>query len=62
VAALGVEKIQNGGHCHGNQGILRFPWQRFQASKPFIHMPYNISIKFHPILSTLNFSRFLWQL
>ena len=33
----------------------------FQASKPFIHMPYNISIKFHPIPSTLNFSRFLWQ-
>ena len=24
-------------------------------------MPYNISIKFHPIPSTLNFSRFLWQ-
>jgi hypothetical protein len=43
--------------------FLRFPWQRqafwnFQASNPFIHMPYNISIKFHPILSTLNFSRF----
>jgi hypothetical protein len=33
----------------------------FQASKPFIYMPYNISIKFHPIPSTLNFSRFLWQ-
>jgi hypothetical protein len=33
----------------------------FQASKPFIHMPYNISIKFHPIPSTLNLSRFLWQ-
>ena len=30
----------------------------FQAAKPFIHMPYNISIKFHPIPSTLNFSRF----
>jgi hypothetical protein len=26
-----------------------------------LHMPYNISIKFHPIPSTLNFSRFLWQ-
>ena len=37
-------------------GILKF-----QASKPFIHMPYNISIKLHPIPSTLNFSRFLWQ-
>ena len=24
-------------------------------------MPYNISIKFHPISSTLNFSRLLWQ-
>jgi hypothetical protein len=40
--------------------FLRFPWQRqafwnFQASKPFIHMPYNISIKFYPIPSTLNF-------
>jgi hypothetical protein len=31
----------------------------FQASKPFIHMPYNISIKFPQIPSTLNFSRFL---
>jgi hypothetical protein len=46
--------------------FLWFPWQRqaywnFQASKPFIHMPYNISIKLHPIPSTLNFSRFLWQ-
>jgi hypothetical protein len=45
--------------------FLRFPWQRqaiwnFQASKPFIHMPYNISIKFHPIPSTLNFSRFFF--
>jgi hypothetical protein len=42
---------------------LQFPWQwqafwNFQASKPFIHMPYNISIKFHQIPSTLNFSRF----
>jgi len=32
-----------------NWVFLRFPWQRqafwnFQASKPFIHMPYNISI------------------
>ena len=46
-----------------NWVFLRFPWQRqafwnFQASKPFIHMPYNISIKFHPIPSTLNCSRF----
>jgi hypothetical protein len=46
--------------------FLRFPWQwqafwNFKASKPFIHMPYNISIKFHPISSTLNFSHFLWQ-
>ena len=43
--------------------FLRFPWQRqafwnFQASKPFIHMPYNISIKLHPIPSTFRFSRF----
>ena len=43
--------------------FLRFPWQwqafwNFQASKPFIHMTYNISIKFHPIASTLKFSRF----
>ena len=49
-----------------NWVFLRFPWQRqafwnFQAWKPFIHMPYNISIKFHPIPSTLNFSRVLWQ-
>jgi hypothetical protein len=49
-----------------NWVFLRFPWQRqafwnFQVSKPFIHMPYNISIKFHPIPSTLNLSRFLWQ-
>jgi hypothetical protein len=49
-----------------NWVFLLFPWQRqafwnFQASKPFIHMPYNISIKIHPIPSTLNFSRFLWQ-
>ena len=49
-----------------NWVFLRFPWQRqafwnFQASKPFIHMPYNISIKLHPIPSTLNVSRFLWQ-
>ena len=46
-----------------NWVFLRFPWQRqaiwnFQASKPFIHMPYNISIRFHPIPSTLNCSRF----
>jgi hypothetical protein len=46
-----------------NWVFLRFLWQRqafrnFQASKPFIHMPYNISIKFHSIPSTLNFSRF----
>jgi hypothetical protein len=46
-----------------NWVFLRFPWQwhafwNFQASKPFIHMPYKISIKFHPIPSTLNFSRF----
>ena len=46
-----------------NWVFLQFPWQRqafwnLQASKPFIHMPYNISIKFHPIPSTLNFSRF----
>ena len=46
-----------------NGVLLRFPWQRqafwnFQASKPFIHMLYNISVKFHPIPSTLNFSRF----
>jgi hypothetical protein len=46
-----------------NWVFLRFPWQQqafwnFQASKPFIHMPYNISIKFHPIPSTLNFSCF----
>ena len=44
-----------------NWVFLRFPWQlqafwNFQASKPFIHMPYNISIKLHP--STLNFSHF----
>ena len=49
-----------------NWVFLQFPWQwqafwNFQALKPFIHMPYNISIKFHPIPSTLNFSRFLWQ-
>jgi hypothetical protein len=49
-----------------NWVFLQFPWQwqafwNSQASKPFIHMPYNISIKFHPIQSTLNFSRFLWQ-
>ena len=49
-----------------NWVFLRFSWQwqafgNFQASKPFMHMPYNISIKFHLILSTLNFSRFLWQ-
>ena len=49
-----------------NWVFLRFPWQQqafwnFQASKPFIHMPYNISIKFHRIPSILNFSRFLWQ-
>jgi hypothetical protein len=36
---------------------LQFPWQwqafwNFQASKPFIHMPYNISIKFHQIQIT----------
>jgi hypothetical protein len=46
-----------------NWVFLQFPWQQqafwnFQASKPFIHMPYNISIKFHSIPSTLNFSRF----
>ena len=46
-----------------NWVFLLFPWQRqafwnFQASKPFIHMPYNISIKFHPIPSTLHFARF----
>jgi hypothetical protein len=46
-----------------NWVFLWFPWQQqafwnFQASKPFIHMTYNISIKFHPIPSTLNFSRF----
>jgi hypothetical protein len=40
-----------------NWVFLQFPWQqqtfwKFQASKPFIHMPYNISIKFHPIQST----------
>jgi hypothetical protein len=40
-----------------NWVFLRFPLQQqtfwnFQASKPFIHMPYNISIKFHPIPST----------
>ena len=44
-----------------NWVFLQFPWQqqtfwKFQASKPFIHMPYNISIKLHP--STLNFSHF----
>jgi hypothetical protein len=49
-----------------NWVFLRFLWQRqafrnFQASKQFMHMPYNISIKFHSIPSTLNFSRFLWQ-
>jgi hypothetical protein len=22
---LGVEKIQNGGHCHGNQGVQPIP-------------------------------------
>ena len=47
-----------------NWVFLRFPWQRqafwnFKASKPFIHMPYNTSIKFHPIQSTLNFSFFV---
>ena len=47
-----------------NWVFLRFPWQRqafwnSQASKPFIHMPYNISIKFYPIPSTLNFWRFI---
>jgi hypothetical protein len=46
-----------------NWVFLRFPWQRlafwnFQTSKPFIHMPYNISVNFHPIPSTLNVSRF----
>ena len=46
-----------------NWVLLRFPWQRQAfwnslSSKPFIHMPYNISIKFHPIPSTLDFSRF----
>ena len=46
-----------------NWVFLWFPWQQqafwnFQASKPFIHMTYNISIKFHPIASTLKFSRF----
>ena len=46
-----------------NWVFLRFPWQwqafwNSQASKPLIHMPYNISIKFHPMPSTLNFSCF----
>jgi hypothetical protein len=45
---LGVEKIQNG-CCHGNQGIK---WPPNTKIKPFIHMPYNISIKFHPIQNT----------
>jgi hypothetical protein len=40
-----------------NWVFLRFPWQwqafwNSQASKPLIHMPYNISIKFHPMPST----------
>ena len=47
-----------------NWVFLRIPWQRqaswnFQASKPFIHMPYNISIKFHPIPSTKLFTFFV---
>jgi hypothetical protein len=46
-----------------NLVFLQIPWQRqafwnFQASKPFIHMPYTISIKPHPIPSTFRFSRF----
>ena len=46
-----------------NWVFLWFPWQRqafwnVQASKPLINMPYNISIKFHPSPSTLNFSHF----
>jgi hypothetical protein len=64
--ATAIEKIQNGGRCHGNQGIkwppntkiLRFG-RNLEASKSVIHMPNIISIKFHPIPSTLNCSRFL---
>ena len=46
-----------------NWVFWRFQCQRqafwnFKASKPFIHMPYNIFIKFHPMPSTLNFSCF----
>jgi hypothetical protein len=30
---LGVEQIQNGGRCHGNQGAknVKFPWQLRQS-------------------------------
>ena len=47
-----------------NWVFLRFPWQRqafwnFQASKPFIHMPYNISIKLHPIPSSIANQRWI---
>ena len=47
-----------------NWVFLRFPWQwkafwNLQASKPLIQMPYNISIKFHPILATAAILKFL---
>jgi hypothetical protein len=61
---LGVEHIQNGGRCHGNQGIifvffiflafLSFPWQRqpFGKNKPLkaqLHMAYDIPTRFHKV-------------
>ena len=48
--------------------FFQFPWQRppfwkFLNSKFLLHFIYNLSVKFHPIWSTFNFSRhfcFFW--
>jgi hypothetical protein len=43
VAAFGVEQIQNGGHCHGNQGAKKFNPQKMP------HTTVDISTKFHEV-------------
>jgi hypothetical protein len=57
----GLKAIQNGGRCHGNQDIKWPPNTKILRFGRNLHMPYNISFKLHPIPSTLNFSRLLWQ-
>jgi hypothetical protein len=59
VAAFGIEKIQNDGRCHGNQGAKNVKFTpsftnfcsnvSYQPLRAQLHMAYDIPPRFHKV-------------